>query len=212
MVRVAIFVDGANMFYAQQRHLGWFIDWKRLLDRLTHGKTLYNAFYYTAVNPNRTNDETFYRFLTNAGYTVRRKPLKRIVDPETGTFTDRANLDVEMVVDMFNTLPLYDEAVLCTGDSDFERAVELLRSKGKVITVVGTHGMMSIELRNASDVYVDLADWRESIERAPAAQPSSTPALNHSRSLGITGHARGAARSAEPVQVLEGTGSAEQRP
>jgi uncharacterized LabA/DUF88 family protein len=113
------------MFFAL-RKLGWHIDWKRFLTALTDGKTLYNAFYYTAAHPNRPEDEGFYRFLTTAGYTVRKKPLKRIIDAD-GNYIEKANLDIEMVTDMFNTLPLYDEAVICTGDSDFERAVELLR-------------------------------------------------------------------------------------
>jgi uncharacterized LabA/DUF88 family protein len=178
MDRIAIFVDGANMFYAQ-RHLGWFVDWKRALDWLTEGKTLYNAFYYTAVNPNRPGDEGFYRFLTNVGYTVRRKPLKRILDPETGANVEKANLDIEIVVDMFNTLPLYDEAALFSGDSDFERAVELLRSKGKIITVLGTQGMISLELRNAADRYVDIAELRHiigrvSYEEAGVGEPGRT--------------------------------------
>lgn len=163
--RIAVFVDGANMFYAQ-RQLGWFIDWRNMLALLTEGRTLYNAFYYTAVHPDRPADEGFYRFLTNVGYTVRRKPIKRIFDAESGTYFEKANLDVEMVVDIFNTLPLYDEAVLCTGDSDFERAVELLRSKGKVVRVVSTHGAASIELRNAADHYTDIGDLRAKVARA----------------------------------------------
>lgn len=181
MTRVAIFVDGANMFYAQ-RSLGWFIDWKALLHRLIQERTLYNAFYYTAVNPKRPNDEGFYRYLTHVGYTVRRKALKRIHDPEGGQYIEKANLDIEMVVDMFNTIPLYDEAVLCTGDSDFERAIELLRSKGKVITVLSTLHHISLELRNAADRYVDVAEWRPWVERELPEAP------HVANGIGMVGH------------------------
>jgi len=47
---------------------------------------------------------------------------------------------IEIVVDMFNTVEQYDRVVLFSGDGDFERAIELLRSKSTHITVVSTEG------------------------------------------------------------------------
>ena len=67
---------------------------------------------------------------------------------------------------MFNTVDQYDEVVLFSGDGDFERAIELLRSKNTHITVVSTEGMIARELRNATDQYVDLNDIRDQIEKA----------------------------------------------
>jgi uncharacterized LabA/DUF88 family protein len=46
--RVAVFVEGANMFYAQ-RSLGWHLDFARILAYCTRERELYNAFYYTGV-------------------------------------------------------------------------------------------------------------------------------------------------------------------
>lgn len=66
---------------------------------------------------------------------------------------------------MFNTVAQYDRVVLFSGDGDFERAIELLRSKNTHITVVSTEGMIARELRNATDRYIDLNDVRESIEK-----------------------------------------------
>jgi len=37
--------------------------------------------------------------------------------------TAKANLDIEIVVDMFNTVEQYDRVVLFSGDGDFERAI-----------------------------------------------------------------------------------------
>jgi uncharacterized LabA/DUF88 family protein len=54
---------------------------------------------------------------------------------------------------------------LFSGDGDFERAVELLRSKNTLITVVSTEGMIARELRNATDRYIDLNDIRPYIEK-----------------------------------------------
>ena len=100
------------------------------------------------------------------GYTVRTKILKEYYDDVSGRYSQKANLDIEIVVDMFNTVDQYDEVVLFSGDGDFERAIELLRSKNTHITVVSTEGMIARELRNATDQYVDLNDIRYQIEKA----------------------------------------------
>lgn len=163
--RVGIFVDSANLFYAQ-RNLGWWIDWKRLLTYLTTGQELYNAFYYTAQAPSdKRTEESFHAYLTMSGYTVRKKPLRRIYDHDGEQIADRGNCDVELVVDAMTTTDLYDAFVLCSGDKDFEALITHLRAIGKHITVVSEPQSISLELRNISDRYVDLSVIRSHIER-----------------------------------------------
>jgi uncharacterized LabA/DUF88 family protein len=160
-----LFVDGANMFYLQ-RKLGFHIDYKKLLDFFIEGRELYNAFYYTGLNaPSEVKDRKFLEAMTYIGYTVRTKHIKEIVDSESGETIQKANLDIEIVIDMFNTVNQYDVAVLLSGDGDFERAVELIRSKGKRIIAASTKGMASYELVNAVDKYVDLTFIRDRIEK-----------------------------------------------
>ncbi|MCL4520290.1 MAG: NYN domain-containing protein, partial [Firmicutes bacterium] len=76
-----------------------------------------------------------------------------------------ASLEIEIVIDIFNTADRYDVVVLMSGDGDFERAVELLRSKGKEIVGVGTRGMIASELENACDRYVKLEEIRSEVEK-----------------------------------------------
>lgn len=166
MKKVAMFIDGANMFYAQKDELKWFIDFERLYKYFTRDSDVYNAFYYTGVKGVRfAEKQRFLDALTHIGYTVRKKPVKRILDTDTGEFKEKCNLDIEMVIDMFNTVHNYDIAILFSGDGDFERAVELLRSKGKEIVAVSTRGRIAKELVNAVDRYVDLRGIRSAIER-----------------------------------------------
>ena len=99
------------------------------------------------------------------GYTVRTKILKEYYDDTSGRYSQKANLDIEIAIDMFNTVDQYDEVVLFSGDGDFERAVELLRSKNTHIIVVSTEGMIARELRNATDRYIDLNSVRKYIEK-----------------------------------------------
>jgi hypothetical protein len=164
--RLSVFVDGNNMFYAQQKN-GWFFDPRRVLGYFTSDSNinLINAFWYTGLKDSQ-DQRGFRDALINMGYTVRTKILKEYYDDSSGRYSQKANLDIEIVVDMFNTVEQYDRVILFSGDGDFERAIELLRSKNTHITVVSTEGMIARELRNATDHYIDLNDIREQIEKA----------------------------------------------
>lgn len=165
MERLAMFVDGSNMYHAQKA-LGWFIDYARLLAYFSRGRALYNAFYYAAKRElSDQRDERFYRYLTLSGYTVRLKPIKKIFDYATGETVYKGNLDMEIGVDMFVTLDLYDTCLLFSGDSDFERPFELLRSKGKKVVCASIPSQVAVELRNAADSFIDLTPLRDRIGR-----------------------------------------------
>lgn len=172
--RVAIFIDGSNMFYAQ-RALGWRIDWAKVLTFFSKDKELYNGFYYAAENEGEYAQESFLRALTYMGYIVRRRPLKSILDQETGLTLYKANLDVDIVVDMLATMNQYDVAILMSGDGDFERAFEFLRSRGKEVHCVSIRSMISFELLNASDSpRYFLEDLRSELQRSPEVPEYST--------------------------------------
>jgi uncharacterized LabA/DUF88 family protein len=163
--RLSIFVDGNNMFYAQQKN-GWFFDPRRVLEYFTKEPELMliNAFWYTGLKD--VQDQRGFRdALISLGYTVRTKILKEYYDDTSGRYSQKANLDIEIVVDMFNTVDQYNRVVLFSGDGDFERAIELLRSKNTHITVISTEGMIARELRNVTDRYIDLNDIRDHIEK-----------------------------------------------
>lgn len=163
--RISIFVDGNNMFYAQQKN-GWFFDPRKVIDYFSEksGFMLINAFWYTGLK-DAQDQRSFRDALISLGYTVRTKILKEYYDDTSGRFSQKANLDIEIVVDMFNTVDQYDRVVLFSGDGDFERAIELLRSKNTHITVVSTDGMIARELRNATDRYMDLNEIKHCIEK-----------------------------------------------
>lgn len=153
------------MFYAQQKN-GWFFDPKKILEYFTQSPatSLVNAFWYTGLKDPQ-DQRGFRDALISLGYTVRTKILKEYYDDSSGRLSQKANLDIEIVVDMFNTVEQYDSVILFSGDGDFERAIELLRSKNTHITVVSTEGMIARELRNATDRYLDLNDIRSFIEK-----------------------------------------------
>ena len=149
--RVALFIDGANMD-GGARQAGYFIDYDRARRFCVDVGSYYAGFYYvpdfTAQDPLQ---QRFMDFLAHAGFIIRRKPAKTVRDEETGERLVKCNLDVEIVLDMLNTLENYDVAFLFSGDSDFERAIDLLRSRGKRVYVVASSRALSRELSYAAD-------------------------------------------------------------
>lgn len=164
--RVAIFVDGANMDGAS-RAAGYHLDFFKV-GAFLRGKGSFRAAYYyiadfSAQDPLQIR---FLDFLAHSGYIVRKKPVKIIEDKQTGAKVFKANVDTEMVLDMVNTADNYDVAFLLSGDSDFERCVDLLRSRGKRVYIVTSEGVMSRELSHVADKPVFfIEDYQDILER-----------------------------------------------
>jgi|YelNatPaOPRAMG01_1025707.scaffolds.fasta_scaffold00806_30 uncharacterized LabA/DUF88 family protein len=163
MGRRALFIDGNNLYFVQ-RKLKWNIDFEKLLNYFKGDGDFYNAFYYSGYDANDQNQENFLKALTLIGYTVRKKPLKTITSQDNEE-KQKSNMDVEMTLDLIITSFHYDEAYLFSGDGDFESVIEYLRMMGKEIIVVSTLGHIAIELRNAADRYIDLADLKPHLEK-----------------------------------------------
>ena len=162
--RVAIFVDGSNLFYTQKT-LGWEVDSERFLKYCQVYGDVVEATYYTG-EANDSKQKRFFDFLAYTGYSLVTKPLKTIFDQTRGQITQKANLDIDIVLDMFNMIDLYDMAILVSGDGDFQRALKQLKSRGKEIKVMSTRGVVASELVQTTGInFIDLNQIRESIER-----------------------------------------------
>ena len=183
-------VDGHSMFYAQQK-VGWFFDPRRLLALAAEGEglELSSAFWYAGLK-DPTDQRPFRDALTGLGYTVRTKPLRELPgssggggggsggggagqwgnDGEPQRHFARANLDVEVAIDLMAVADRSDEIWLLSGSRDLERLVEVLRARGLRIVLISTEGMVARELRNAADRFIDLASLRAKLEKADAHQ------------------------------------------
>ncbi len=153
MKRAGIFIDGTNLYFVQKHFLNTKIDIVKLVEYFRNIYSIYNVFFYLAYREEDEKQEKFYRMLTFSGITVIRKPLKQLPDGSL-----KGNLDVDITIDMLLTKDNYDVAILCSGDSDFERLINVLRNFGKEVVCVSTRESASIELVNAVDKYIDLKD------------------------------------------------------
>ena len=157
--RVAIFIDGSNLFYAALQ-LGIEIDYTKLLYRLTGGSRLLRSFFYTGVDRTNEKQQGFLLWMRRNGYRVISKDLVQLPD-----CSKKANLDVEIAVDMMALVGSYDTAVLVSGDGDLAYAVDSVSYRGVRVEVMSLRSMTSDSLINVSDRYVDLDQIKEEIQK-----------------------------------------------
>lgn len=159
--RVAIFIDGSNLFYAALQ-LGIEIDYTKLLCRLTSGSRLLRAFFYTGVDRTNEKQQGFLLWMRRNGYRVIAKDLVQLPDG-----SKKANLDVEIAVDLMALVGSYDTAVIVSGDGDLAYAADAVSYRGARVEVVSLRSMTSDSLINVSDRYIDLDQIKEDIQKLP---------------------------------------------
>lgn len=160
--RVAVFIDGSNLFYAALQ-LGIEIDYTKLLTYLTKNNRLLRAFFYTGVDPTNDKQQGFLLWMRRHGYRVVAKDLVQFPDG-----SKKANLDVEIAVDMLTLANRIDTAILVSGDGDLAYAVNSIAYQGVRVAVVSLRSMTSDSLINVADHYVDLNTIKQTIQK-PAA-------------------------------------------
>ena len=150
--RAGVFIDGSNLLWGQ-KSAGWSLDFQKLKTYLEHAyrPTFFN--YYGCVDVKPSNDvfrsraveqEKFYKKLNGVGYSIITKPLKYIQGHTKG------DMDVEIVVDIHKRINDIDTIILCSGDSDYLRAVEDFHSMGKFIRIFSFKSFLSWELKEFS--------------------------------------------------------------
>ncbi len=159
--RVAIFIDGANLFYAAM-HLGLEIDYTKLLRCLTRERQLLRAYFYTGVDRTNEKQQGFLLWMSRNGYRVVTKELVQFPDG-----SKKANLDVEIAIDMMNFARYCDTLILLSGDGDLTYVVDNITYQGVHVEVVSLSSMTSESLIRVADFYTDLEHIKQEIQKEP---------------------------------------------
>jgi uncharacterized LabA/DUF88 family protein len=167
--RIALFIDGANL-YSAAKSLGFDIDYKKLLEEFRKRGVLTRAYYYTALVEDQDYSpiRPLVDWLDYNGYSLVTKPAREYTDAQ-GRKRWRGDMDIEIACDMLEIADRTDHVVLFSGDGDFRRLIEAMQRKGVRVTVVSTvksqPPMASDDLRRQADSFVDLADLANIIGR-----------------------------------------------
>jgi uncharacterized LabA/DUF88 family protein len=167
--RIALFVDGANL-YGAAKGLQFDIDYKRLLEVFARKGILVRAFYYTALAEEQEFSplRPLIDWLDYNGFTVVTKPLKEYTDAQ-GRRRVKGNMDIELAIDVMEMSERVDHIVIFSGDGDFRKLVEAVQRRGRRVSVVSTirtqPPMVSDELRRQADNFIELDELKAMIAR-----------------------------------------------
>lgn len=168
--RVAIFIDGSNLYHGLKSINNTRIDFEKFAALLVGARSLVRTYYFNApsdqaVDPKRYQDQQrFYSRLGDVPYFSvhlgRLEPRKRICphcNKEHEVYTEKG-VDVNLVVNMLSMAhqDIYDTAVLVSGDGDFASAVEAVKHLGKHVEVACFTESRSDQLRKTCDIFTVL--------------------------------------------------------
>src|SRR5918998_3595754 len=191
--RVAVFNDGNNLFHAARFH-SIDIDYNKLLRVLLGDGRLLRAFFYTGVDVGAERQQGFLLWMRRNGFRVIHKELKTFYDG-----TRKANLDVEIAVDMLSLAGRYDTAVLVSGDEDFVYAVNAVAYKGCRVEVAGFRSNTAPKLIDVADYFIDLGEIADRVRKEPTHShryyndhdPHTSNAQQHATNGGHSQHRNG---------------------
>jgi uncharacterized LabA/DUF88 family protein len=151
--RVAIFIDSANIYHSAIQLGHEPPDYTHFLSFLKGQSSSCQAFFYTGVDPTNPHQKRLLR-LQSLGYKIVSKEIIKRADGSC-----KANLDVELALDLVELANTYDTAILVSGDGDFVPAVERIQRLGKRVEVVSYRATTSQKLMQLADNYFDLGTW-----------------------------------------------------
>ena len=109
------------------------------------------AYAYTGLDPDNENQRNFHDFLRRSNYKVVSKDIRKYGDGKV-----KANLDIELVVDMMKTARNLDIAIVVSGDGDFAPAIRAVQEQGVRVEVISFRGNTSSDLIEVADLFTDI--------------------------------------------------------
>ncbi len=166
--RVAVFIDGANLYHAIKTYHKGILDYAQLLSAAVGGRKLLRATFYIVEkheadeNSGGTAARSFVYNLNRFGYKVRSKPLvvhESFTADGEKIISHKGDWDIGIIVDMMRLAGHADTYVLVSGDGDYVEAVEYLQSeKGIRVEVLSTNQCTSQALLDICDLHTDLSE------------------------------------------------------
>jgi uncharacterized LabA/DUF88 family protein len=183
--RIAVFVDGANLYHSIKSYYKGVLDYGVLLEAAVCGRELLRATFYivekhepddSGASGGASGARSFVYNLNKFGYKVRSKPLvvhETLSAEGERTISHKGDWDMGIVMDMIRLANHADAYVLVSGDGDYVEAIEYLQSeKGLRIEVISAGQCTSQALLDVCDTHTDLGDISD-LFRRPAERPSA---------------------------------------
>ncbi len=154
--KVGVFCDDSNLYHAYKKY-GWRVDFEKFRKLLKRHCNLKFIHYHVAI-PEKSDDvfggtENFLSKIEP--FMVLRKKLLKYT-PVAGKFMKKADVDVEITLDVVRNINDIEIVIIVSGDSDLlELKNYVVYDKKKHILFVGYEENMAWELRQCWHLYLN---------------------------------------------------------
>ena len=154
--RVAIFIDGSNLYHALRSNLRRYdLNFAEFAARLCGSRRLFRTYYYNVLQDASQRPEG-YREQQEFLDILRKTPYLEV---RLGSIKIAQGIPVEKGIDIMLATDLlyfawndfYDVAILVSGDSDFAYALQAVKNMGKHVEVAYFESGVSKDLLNVAD-------------------------------------------------------------
>ncbi len=161
--RVAIFIDGSNLYHALKDNYGRVdLNFTEFIIKLCESRELFRTYYYNVLrDPSQrsegaTDQQQFLDTLRKTPYLEVRLGTTKLLQ---GIPVEKG-IDIMLATDLlhFGWNDLYDVAILVSGDGDFAYALQAAKNMGKHVEVAYFESNISKDL-------LDVADRRHLLDR-----------------------------------------------
>ena len=147
--RISIFVDVQNIYNTCRQAYSRNFDYNKFWAKVTRGREVVSAIAY-ATDRGDEKQQQFQNILRAIGFTVLLKPFVQRSDGSS-----KADWDVGMALDIYESAPHCDTVVLASGDGDFEILLRRISERFNTRTeLYGVFPLTAAAIRIAADKYV----------------------------------------------------------
>jgi uncharacterized LabA/DUF88 family protein len=159
MVRICIYIDGANFLYGiryiNKKYTDFKFDFEKFVNEVKGRNELVCVYYYNASLKQELNKELFIkqqqffeRLRKIKSFKVVLCKRQRRSSSDGKEFYAIKGDDIHLAVDMLKDAfeDRFDEAVLVSGDGDFSPLVRYVKDKGKIVENYHFKALVSLDL------------------------------------------------------------------
>jgi uncharacterized LabA/DUF88 family protein len=151
MNRIFVSVDVSNLYYTIKLRFGnRKIDYRKLQKYCRDRGWVYRSVAYASEMNGKAED--FFNCIKTIGYEVKSKCVRTYVDH--GKVKQKANMDIEIAMDIVRFSSHFDELILVSSDGDMIPVVKYCQEQGIKVHILGC--MINSGLRDIADSTLEI--------------------------------------------------------
>lgn len=152
MNRVFVAIDVSNIYYSTKKRFGpeRKLNYRKIVEYCRKMGWVYRQTCYSSDMNGK--GEEFFNCLKHIGFEVKLKPVKSYIEGEI--LIEKANCDIEMVIDIVRYAEHFDQLILMSADGDMIPVVKYCQDRGITVHVLAC--AINSDLREAADSWEEI--------------------------------------------------------